>query len=106
LIHNDVEAQARKIQRLDFVLAGAQKSGTTALHYFLGKHPNITMGDQQEIHFFDNDALLLPGPITRNYINIIRPLVPQPSLVIARQVTFITNARRKGFGNTIRRPDY
>jgi len=46
-----------KIQRLDFILAGAQKSGTTALHYFLNKHPDITMGDQQEIHFFDNDAL-------------------------------------------------
>jgi hypothetical protein len=46
-----------KIERLDFILAGAQKSGTTALHYFLSKHPDITMGDQQEIHFFDNDAL-------------------------------------------------
>jgi hypothetical protein len=47
----------RKIERLDFILAGAQKSGTTALHYFLAKHPNITMGDQQEIHFFDDDAM-------------------------------------------------
>src|SRR5712671_3244761 len=45
----------RKIERLDFIVAGAQKSGTTALHYFLAKHPNITMGDQQEIHFFDDD---------------------------------------------------
>jgi Sulfotransferase domain len=52
---------ARKIHRLDFVLAGAQKSGTTALHYFLSKHPKITMGDQQEIHFFDNDALFVSG---------------------------------------------
>src|SRR6266576_212276 len=50
-------AKPRKIERLDFILAGAQKSGTTALHYFLSKHPNIAMGDQQEIHFFDNDAL-------------------------------------------------
>jgi len=49
-------AKTRKIQRLDFIVAGAQKSGTTALHYFLAKHPNITMGDQQEIHFFDDDA--------------------------------------------------
>src|SRR5580704_45358 len=48
-----------KLERLDFILAGAQKSGTTALHYFLSKHPNITMGDQQEIHFFDNDALFV-----------------------------------------------
>src|SRR6266852_6085276 len=47
----------RKIGRLDFILAGAQKSGTTALHYFLEKHPNIAMGDQQEMHFFDNDKI-------------------------------------------------
>jgi len=53
----------RKIERLDFILAGAQKSGTTALHYFLSRHPHVNMGDQQEIHFFDNDAMfgrLLP----------------------------------------------
>src|SRR5215469_8481999 len=53
------KAKPRKIERLNFVLAGAQKSGTTALHYFLSKHPKITMGDQQEIHFFDNDALFV-----------------------------------------------
>ena len=50
----------RKIERLDFILAGAQKSGTTALHYFLSRHPDINMGDQQEIHFFDNDAMFVP----------------------------------------------
>ena len=49
----------RKLDRLDFILAGAQKSGTTALHYFLSRHPDITMGDQQEIHFFDNDAIFV-----------------------------------------------
>lgn len=52
----------RKVEKLDFVLAGAQKSGTTALHYFLSKHPDITMGDQQEIHFFDNDEIF-SGPV-------------------------------------------
>ena len=52
----------RKIERLDFILAGAQKSGTTALHYFLSRHPDIAMGDQQEIHFFDNDALFVSEP--------------------------------------------
>jgi len=51
------QTRRRRIERLDFILAGAQKSGTTALHYFLEKHPNITMGDQQEIHFFDNEAM-------------------------------------------------
>jgi len=52
-------AKTRKIERLDFIVAGAQKSGTTALHYFLEKHPNITMGDQQEIHFFDDEAMFV-----------------------------------------------
>src|SRR6266704_4900985 len=50
------QTRRRKIERLDFIVAGAQKSGTTALHHFLAKHPNITMGDQQEIHFFDDDT--------------------------------------------------
>jgi hypothetical protein len=49
--------QRRKIDKLDFILGGAQKSGTTALHYFLQKHPRITMGDQMEMHFFDDDSL-------------------------------------------------
>jgi hypothetical protein len=57
-----LQSKRRKIERLDFVLAGAQKSGTTALHYFLNRHPNIAMGDQQEIHFFDNDALFVSEP--------------------------------------------
>src|ERR1700751_3043400 len=55
-------AKPRKIERLDFILAGAQKSGTTALHYFLSRRPDINMGDQQEIHFFDNDANFLSEP--------------------------------------------
>src|SRR5436305_6206283 len=55
-------SKRRKIKRLDFIVAGAQKSGTTALHYFLSKHPDICMGDQQEIHFFDNDRLFISEP--------------------------------------------
>src|SRR5881394_2286604 len=64
----------RKIERLDFILAGAQKSGTTALHYFLSKHPNITMGDQQEIHFFDDDALFVSQPDYEELHKHYRPL--------------------------------
>jgi hypothetical protein len=56
-MHQMFRSQRRKIDKLDLVIAGAQKSGTTALHYLLQKHPSITLGDQQEIHFFDNDEL-------------------------------------------------
>jgi hypothetical protein len=36
---------------------GAQKSGTTALHYFLKKHPQIALPDRQEMHFFDDEEI-------------------------------------------------
>lgn len=39
--------------RVDFVVAGAQKSGTRALHSFLSRHPQIGLGTRQEVHFFD-----------------------------------------------------
>jgi hypothetical protein len=43
--------------KVDFFIAGAQKSGTTALHYFLRKNRSIVMGDKKELHFFNNDSL-------------------------------------------------
>jgi len=42
---------------LDFIVPGAQKSGTTALHYFLERHPQIALPDRQEMHFFDDEAI-------------------------------------------------
>src|SRR5713226_9455088 len=47
----------RKVQRLDFIVPGAQKSGTTALHYFLKKHPQIMLPDRLEMHFFDDEEI-------------------------------------------------
>jgi hypothetical protein len=47
----------RKVERLDFIVPGAQKSGTTALHYFLKKHPHIALPDRQELHFFDDEEI-------------------------------------------------
>jgi len=47
----------RKVERLDFIVAGAQKSGTTALHYFFKKHRQIALPDRQELHFFDDEEI-------------------------------------------------
>jgi Sulfotransferase domain len=73
------QKKRRKIERLDFILAGAQKSGTTALHYFLAKHPKITMGDQQEMHFFDNDRMFA-GPIDYEQLHKHYPLLVSSSI--------------------------
>jgi len=51
-----------KVERLDFIVAGAQKSGTTALHYFLKRHPQIALPDRQELHFFDDEEIF-SGPV-------------------------------------------
>jgi hypothetical protein len=55
-------SKQRKIEKLDFILAGAQKCGTTALHYFLEQHPQIALPDKQEMHFFDDEELFAKEP--------------------------------------------
>ena len=42
--------------RVDFVIAGVQKGGTTSLFEYLRQHPQIAMPEVKETHFFDNEA--------------------------------------------------
>jgi hypothetical protein len=39
----------------DFLIVGAQKAGTTGLHYYLMQHPNLVGAYKKEVHYFDND---------------------------------------------------
>lgn len=42
--------------RLDFVIGGAQKAGTTTLNAHLRSHPEIQMASRKETHFFDDES--------------------------------------------------
>ena len=42
-------------KRIDFIVCGAQKCGTTALDYILRQHPEIQMAEKKELHFFDTE---------------------------------------------------
>jgi hypothetical protein len=42
-------------KQLDFVIIGAQKSGTTSLFYHLKDHPQIYMPAEKELAFFSDD---------------------------------------------------
>jgi hypothetical protein len=55
--------ERRNVERLDFIVAGAQKSGTTALHYFLSKHSHIALPDRREMHFFDDEEIFSQQPV-------------------------------------------
>lgn len=41
------------VRKIDFLVIGTQKSGTTALDKYLRLHPGIGMPEEKETHFFD-----------------------------------------------------
>lgn len=45
--------QRRPVERVDFIVAGVQKAGTTAIHDFLAQHSHVALLRDQALHFFD-----------------------------------------------------
>ncbi len=43
--------------KVDFLIVGTQKGGTSALAKFMAQHPNIFIPEQKELHFFDNEKI-------------------------------------------------
>jgi len=41
------------LRQPDFLILGAQKSGTTSLYRWLSGHPEVTLGPRKEQHYFD-----------------------------------------------------
>ena len=67
----------RPVEKLDFIVAGSQKSGTTALNYYLKRHPQIAMPAKKELHFFDNDELFTGKDISYEPLHrMFRPTRP------------------------------
>lgn len=56
-------------KKLDFFIVGAQKSGTSALDYYLRQHSQIEMPHKRkELHFFDNENNFSSKKV--NYYNL------------------------------------
>ncbi|MCF8003312.1 MAG: sulfotransferase [Chromatiaceae bacterium] len=49
------------VKPLDFVIIGAQKSGTTSLFRYLEKHPRLFMPPEKELPYFSRDDLFNAG---------------------------------------------
>jgi hypothetical protein len=43
------------LDRVSFLVAGAQKGGTSALDTYLREHPELCLPREKEVHFFDTD---------------------------------------------------
>ena len=63
-------------QSVGFVIAGAQKSGTTALFRYLREHPQLCMPARKEVHFFDRDKYFKEGP--PDYVRYHAYWAPRP----------------------------
>ena len=50
------------MQKLEFVVAGVQKAGTTALFEYLKMHPALAAPKRKELHFFDDDHVDWAAP--------------------------------------------
>lgn len=49
-------------RKVDFVIAGTQKGGTSALNAYLRTHPEIGMAHKKELHFFDQEKNFQTAP--------------------------------------------
>jgi hypothetical protein len=55
-------------RRVDFVIAGVQKAGTSALEKYLRQHPQLCFPDVKELHFFDDERVFAAArPDYRSY---------------------------------------
>lgn len=48
--------------KVNFLVIGAQKAGTTALDHYLRQHPDIGMADVKEVHYFDDEDVFADEP--------------------------------------------
>lgn len=71
-------------RKVDFLVVGAQKSGTTALDTYLRSHTNICMGDVKELHYFDDETHFSTTP---NYEQYHKKFSPVSSHSVLGEVT-------------------
>lgn len=60
-IRNKLKKTLFPHRRVDFVICGTQKGGTSALDAYLREHPEICMANKKEVHYFDNDFFFTNG---------------------------------------------
>jgi len=74
----------RKVNQVDFVVAGVQKAGTTAIHDFLAQHPEVALLRDQALHFFDKEEHFRSAP---DYGILYRNFKPGRRWRVAGEVT-------------------
>ena len=85
-----VSFRRRKVDQVNFVVAGVQKAGTTAIHDFLAQHPHIALLRDQALHFFDKEehfSSSRTGPFDPDYRILLGNFDPGWRWRVAGEVT-------------------
>jgi len=72
-------------EKVGFIVAGAQKGGTTALYDYLREHQELCLPGQKELHFFDDDRYFTTEPV--DYAPYHRAFEPRPPQWLLGEVT-------------------
>ena len=81
------------IVKPSFLIIGAQKSGTSALHHYLSQHQDILSPLKKELHYFDNRQL---NPIS-DYLKQF------PKNYFSRKISFESTPRYLYFPGTAKK---
>ncbi len=63
-------------KEVNFLIAGAQKGGTSSLAKYLKQHPQVGMGKRKELHYFDDEENFVKKPRYKKlhgYFDLKRP---------------------------------
>lgn len=61
ILKNELAKFIKRPATPDFLIIGAQKSGTSSLFQYLNQHPRLQGSKEKEIHFFDRDERYKKG---------------------------------------------
>ena len=89
--------------KVDFIICGTQKGGTTALDAYLRRHPAIGLAGAKEVHFFDNEDAFRDGRPNYDVYHSAFPSSPSHQLIgEATPIYMYWYDARGECGNTIR----
>ena len=71
--------------KVSFIVAGAQKGGTSAIDRYLREHPELCLPRRKELHFFDTDRYFAAEPV--DYSAYHAAFNPGPSQRFLGEVT-------------------
>ena len=77
------------MQKINFIIAGAQKAGTSSLKYYLGQHPDICTHTRLEFSYFIDEKDYKQG-YNKNYIRYFSH-INKEQIILAKSVSILSD---------------